>query len=572
MMQQAGVDQNVTATAEFYPPVIALGQTAIYRVMVTAMIEGVSLPETLPLPPGLQLTLAARGFNYANMMATIQPRTTLNYRVNVTNTGAFVMPSFAGSANGKPVTIPEARLTVLPAEAAGERQIMRLLVEVPEGEFYIGQAIPLRLVVLDQGNNGVQAISQPLVTGEALLSEQSLNRQGREVRNQKGKAVQACLTGVLVTPIKEGKIEFIAQAYAYINRFAAAPNMGATLETVLLNSDPTSVTVKHLPRDGELPGFTGAIGTFAAEAPKLSTNTVRAGEPITLSVTVKGDGNLTRLIPPKLERTRDWQAFPPLGDSTGSLQIQLRGAATFTYTLIPLHDKVRATPAIPFSYFDPKRKAYVDATITPVPLTVLPAPGGPAPAVEVARVSVPSVDDPDQSGGERDLVMTGLAETPGHRASSLAPLQARPWFWALQLIPALALGGLGLWDRRRRYLAQHPEVVLKARARRRLRRHVRLLQRAAAAREATGFVHAAVGALREVCAPFEAANPEALVCADVLRALGPAERIGTEGRLVCALFAAADAHHFEDQAPEGAAVLALQPELEALLAKWREKL
>jgi hypothetical protein len=572
LMQQSGLDTRLTVTAEFDPPVAVLGQAVTYRVTVTAMIEGVSLPDAPPAPPGLRLALTGRGFNYANAGGLLQPRTTLNYRALPRTAGAYVMPSYNGSANGKLMKVPEARLVVLPPGAAGGRQSMRLVAEVPPEDCFIGQSVPVRLALLDPGDNSVQAISQPQVSGEAVLSELAFSRQSREVRTNNNRMVSAYLTSIQVTPIKEGRIEFTAQAYAHIARPGVNPAFGSAFDTVLISSEPVALTVRHLPKEGELPGFTGGIGSFQVEVPRVSTNTVRAGEPLTLTVQVRGEGNLTRLLPPRIERARGWQVFPPLLDSPGALQMLARGSSVFTYTLIPLSDQVQATPAIPFCFFDLKRKAYVDATIPPVPIRVLPGPGGPTPLTELAKPSAPGLDDPDQPGADREPIMTGLAETPDHRASSLVPLQARAWFLVLQLVPAATLGGLWLWDRRRRYLAQHPDLVLKARARHRLRRLLRSMRHAAAREDAAGFVTAAVNALREACAPLEAANPAALVCADVLRGLSPTQRLGAEGRLVRDLFTAADAHHFLDQAPEGAALLKLRPDIEALLAQWRARL
>jgi hypothetical protein len=573
LMQQMGTDSNVVVTAEFDPAVAGLGQIVTYRVVVTAMVEGVSVPDNPPAPAGLTLTPAGRGFNYSTAAGMLQPRTTLNFRVNVKAAGTYVLPAYKASANGRSVTVPEARLIVLAPGAPGARQAMRLLAEVPQEDYYIGQAVPVRIVLLDPGDNSLQAVSQPQVSGEAVLFEPIYGRQGRETRLVNGRQVLACLTALQVTPIKEGQIEFAAQAYAHVLRPGVNPAFGMNFDTVLVSAEPVSITVKHLPKEGELPGFTGGIGTFQVEAPRVSTNTVRAGEPLTLGIQIRGEGNLSRLLPPKLERIRGWQAFPPLMDNTLAVPQQLRGAVNFSYTLIPLSEQVNATPAIPFSFFDPKRKAYIDATIPPVAIRVLPAPGaGPAAVAEVARAAGAGVDDADQPGAERDLIMTGLAETPGPPAASLVPLQARPGFLIFQLVPATILGGLWCWDRRRRYLAQHPELVLRARARRRLRRHLRRLRRAAAARDVAGFVTDAVGALREASAPFEAANPEALVCADVLRGLPAVQRDGAEGRLVRELFTAADAHHFLGQAPDGAVLLKRQPEIEALLAAWRNRL
>ncbi len=574
LMQQVGLDPNVSVTAEFDPPVISLGQPATFRVTVTAMIEGVSLPDAPPAPPGMTLTFGGRGFNYGGLGGIMQPRTTVNYRVGVQAAGNYVVSPFEANANGRKIKTPEARLTVLPPGAPGAREALRVEVEAPPEEFYVGQSIPLRLVVRDAGDNRLQAVSQPQVAGEAVLFEQGLQRQSREVRQVNGRSVPVSLASINITPIKAGRIEFVAQAYAHVMRTTpnAALGIGMTMDTVLVNSDPVAITVKHLPKEGELAGFTGGIGSFVVEPPRLSTNLVRAGEPVSLTITIRGDGNLTRLNPPRLDRAPGWQVFPPLSDNPGSLQMALRGSAIFTYTLVPLSERTQATPAMPFCFFDLKRRAYVDATIPPVAIRVLPAPGG-APAVaETASAPARGLDDPDQAETERELVMAGLAEKPGSAAGTLAPLQTRPGFLLLQFFPAAALGGLWIWDRRRRRLAAHPHLVLRARARRRLRRHLRAMRRAAAGGDAAGFITASVDALREARAPAEAANPQALVCADVLRGLPPLDRQGPVGLLVTDLFNAADANRFLEGAADGASLLRRRAEIETLVLEWREKL
>jgi hypothetical protein len=568
-MQQAGMDLTVTAHAEFDPPVVPLGEHVTYRVVVTAMIEGVSLPEKLPTPPGLELTLSGRGFSYESLGNRIQPRTTHNYRVSVKSPGAYVLPSYRGSAEGKSVTIPEARLQVLPAGTPAPGRSARLLVEAPAGEFYIGQTLLVRVVLMDPGDNSVVGLSQPHVSGDAFVAEPGPVRYRRELRNDAGRMVAAHICEMLVTPIKEGQLSLAAQGQAIFNRPVAGRGIALANYNPLLDSEPVSVTVKHLPPEGELPGFTGAIGSFRIELPRPSTNQVRAGEPLALTVTVRGEGNLTRLVPPKPTWAKGWQIFPPLADSASPMEIQLRGSVSFTYALIPVSDTVQATPVIPFCCFDPTRQQYVDLTIPPVPIKVLPAPNG---AASVATVMPSVAEDPSQPPIERELAMTGLAESPGRSVATLMPVQERAWFFALQFAPAAALGGLWWWNQRRRYLAEHPEIILKARARRGLQRQLRLARRAVAARDAGRFATAAVNALREACAPHAAANPQALVCADVLTALPPDVQRGNGGQAVRALFAASDASRFMDQPPDGATLLALQPELERLLGQLRERL
>ncbi len=562
-MQQAGIDQSLTAQAEFDPSVIAAGEHATYRVVVTAMIEGVSLPEKLPTPPGLELAFTGRSFTYGGGNIGLQPRTMLNYRVSVAGPGTYVLPSYQGSANGKPVTIPAARLQVLPAGAAVPGRSPRLLLEVPPGEFYIGQTIRVRVVLLDPGDNTVAGLAQPQAGGDAFVADPGPATYRREPRVEGGRTVMAHICELLVTPVREGRLTLTAHGLAVLTRPVMNGGISLSNFSPLLDSEPVTVTVNHLPQQGELSGFTGGIGHFQVEPPKISTRQVRAGEPLTLTVTVRGDGNLNRLLPPKLDGAKGWQLFPPMTDAA------LPGVVQFTYTLIPVNPAVVATPALPWCYFDPGRTQYVDLTLPPVSIQVLPAPGVAASAVEPAP---PKPEIPSLATEEREPVLTGLADAPGRVVSTLKPLQERPWFLGLQLVPAVALGMLWGWSRRRRYRAEHPEIVLKARARRGLRRQLRLARRAAAKRDAPGFVRAAVNALREASAPYAAANPGALVCSDILEALPSSEREGRGGQVVRRLCAAADEWRFVTAPPDGVPLLALQPEFERLAGQLRARL
>ena len=257
----------------------------------------------------------------------------------------------------------------------------------------------------------------------------------------------------------------------------AQPN-NPRVENTLIDSDPVMLNVEPLPTEGVLPGFTGAVGTFEAGQPALSTNLARAGEPLTLTVMVRGDGDLGHLTPPPMPKLRDWEGFPPARDPAPAVAIQQRGINIFTYTLIPLDARLAETPAIPFSYFDPAKKTYVDLTIPPVPLKVDSAPGGTFSKTPAdSAVATPGPDE--DSTQEKEPVFAGLLASPEAAAGTLKPLQQRGWFYAFQIIPAAVVGGLWGWDRRRRFLELHPDVVLKRRARRGLRRQLRLTRRAA---------------------------------------------------------------------------------------------
>ena len=571
MMQQSAMDNNVVADAEFDPPVIGLGEYATYRIVVTALSEAVTLPEKLPAPAGLELRAGGRGMSFAPIGQTTQSRTTFNFHVTAKAEGSYAMPAFNAVANGKPVMIPATQLQVVAPGTGPSLKSPRLLAEIAPGDVYVGQALTVQVTLLDPNNTTVQGMLQPQAVGDAFIFEQSPGRQRREYRNVGGVTFPAMVNEIVVIPIKEGQHTLTVQAFAYLNRASAQRMISLPMYNPLLDSEPITVSVQHLPKTGELPGFTGLIGAFQVDLPRLSTNQLRAGDPLAMMITVKGVGNLTRLVPPRLEHADQWQVFPPVPDLTPPFVIQQRGSYNFAVTMIPLSEQVQATPPIPFSYFDPYRKRYVDISVVSVPVKVTAAPRL---AATTTQTNEPGTSFPEDNGqrAERGQVMTGITDRPGPAIGSLVPVQARGWFLGLQLLPAAALGGLVAWDRRRRFLEQHPEVILKQRARRGVRHQLRRARRAAAGQDVAGFVAAAVDALREACAPHSAANPQALVCADVLAELPATQRAGTGAEMVTMLFEAADASHFMNQTPNRAALLTLSPRLEQLLGELGKRL
>jgi len=566
------MDAAVTARAEFDPPTVPLGGRAIYRIVLTALDESVKLPDPLPAPAGLQLVAGGRGQAYQPLGGQrLQPQTTIIFHATASSTGILTMPAFAASVYSKSVTIPEASLTVLAPGTPAVREPPRLIVELPPGDVYAGQTFKVRVSLLDPGDGTVQGISQPHITGESIFTE-PISFGRRDTIRYNGQAYPAFVNDVVITAMRAGQERLVAQGHSLTTRMIPGQPGALQSYSALVDSEPVTLTVKPLPKEGQLPGFTGAIGTFQLEPPKISTNDVRAGDPITLTVTLHGDGNIGRLTLPQPPFLRNWQAFPPVADSSPSYVILQRGFSTFSYTLIPLSDRIKATPAIPFSYFDPAKGVYVDLTIPPVPMTVRPAPAGTLAKAPSSIASTSNPDSDESSMREREYVLTGLAETPGRRQSSLTAVQRRWWFLVLQLLPAAALGGLWAWDRRRRYLEEHPEVIRRRRAQRGLRRQLRLARRASAAQDAAGFVTGAINALREACAPHGAANPDALVCADVLQELPQSHRQGRTGEIVRRLFAAADAHRFGGAVKDGKDMFALQPDFEQALAELKARL
>src|SRR5665213_2031659 len=547
------VTSPVTATAEFDPPVVRPGEQTFYRVNVDATESAIQWPAEIPAPAELKFGANARGEMTEFLGNKFRPLTAFVYEVRATAAGHFVVTNFSVTTSGGPVKIPAASLDVV-AGNASPPPARRLALETSATNVFLGEPFRVRVLLPAGPGNQIEALREIQLNGDGLMTDKTALRQSIAVVNVNGQLKPAFVCEMTVTPIAAGPQQVSAQGFTAGREFSGPISIrgqvslpGGPTKYVLLVSDPVQINVRPLPAEGELPGFTGAIGKFFRDPPQLATNRLRVGEPVSLKIAFHGEGDLTRFVPPVPPRSRGWQIIAAPPPASG-------------FTLIPLTDEVQETPAIPFSYFDPETAKYVDLTIPPQPVTVV---------GEGLPVQLPAFDDDEQSAAP--LKLSGLAPTPGKTVASLKPLQMRGWFVAVQLAPVIGLFALWQWDRRRRFLAAHPEIVRRLQARRALHREKRKLQNAIVAGDAAAFAQHAADAMRIAVAPHYPANPQALVCGDVLAQLDDAEQNDQAGETVKKVFAAADAQFAViTQTPPDLA--ALKSGVAAVLQKLEEKL
>lgn len=576
MLTQPRIDTEspVVAAATFEPAAVHPGESATYRVVFNALEESVEWPQELAAPAELRLRAGAHGQTFQLTATNMQPRTTFLYRARPAREGTFTIPEFTVTVYGQPVKVPATHLTVaatLPEPLPGAPI---LYLEFPRTNLFAGQPVRARVQMPASPGGVLQFLSQVQIVGTGLIVDQSSASQRVEPVRRGQNLVTTVVYEVTAIPISAGKLTAFAQGYTVGNRVIGGGSItitgpaiipGGPMLYTLLDSDPVELQVQPLPVEGNLPGFTGAVGAYSVEAPTLATNVLKVGDPVKLTARIRGQLNLARLVPPPPPKAEQWQVLPVTENLPPPQIQQAQGFTTFTYTLVPLTEAARSTPPIPYSCFDPNLKSYVDLTIPPVAVTVLP---GSAPG------DLNVLQRADAAGGEveKEPELSSLASAPGLGAATLVPMQQRPWFPLVAAAPAFAFAALWIRERRRQYLLRHPEIVLCRRARRALRRERRTLREAAAAKDAPRFVASGVKALRIVAAPFYPAEPRALVSGDVLPLLPDEDRAGRPGEMIRRFFASADATQFGHEADHSAELLARQTELERLLDQMEERL
>ena len=546
------VSAPVTATATFDPPSVRPGEKTFYRVTVTATESSIQWPEEISAPAQLQFSPVAHGQLSQFLGNKYLPFTSFVYEVRPTAAGRLVVTNFMVDVYGRPLEIPAATLEVA-AENPNPQPPRQLVLEPTTTNVFVGEPFGIRVLLPAGPGNTIEALREVQINGAGLMTDKAATRQSVQVVNVNGQSKPAFLYETVATPIVAGPLEFSAQGFTAGREFSGAIVIqgqvvipGGPPQYVLLVSDPIKINVRPLPTTGEWHGFTGAIGKFLSDPPQLFTNRLRVGEPVHLKVAFHGEGDLTRLVPPDPPRSPEWQIIPDNPPETG-------------YTLIPLTDEVRGTPAIPFSSFDPATAKYVDLTIPSIPVTVV---GDSLP------VQLPASGDATESAGPAKL--SEWAAAPGKMAS-LKPLQLRGWFVGVQLALVIFFVLLWCWDERRRFLGNHPEIIRKRQALRDLRREKKFLREAVAAGDGEKFLRHAANAMKIACAPNFPAHPQALVCADVLAQLDGVEFNGRSVEAVRNVFAAADVQ-FAVSAQTQTDCLALKSDVETVLQKLEEKL
>ncbi len=553
------------ALAIFDPPVVRVGAEATYRLTLDAIQDSINLPEPLPSPSGLVVRPGARGQAFRQLGGTLLPLSAFNFHARSDQPGSYVMPAFTIQVYGQTVPVPAAQLEVVPVSVTPTQSIARLRLELPGTNLYAGQAVDVRVrqSATDQGT--IQGLTQVELHGDGILVDRAFTQQRIEAGAGKGTNRASFIHDTTLIPLRAGKITITAQGFESGGLFGGPVIIPGELPGLrLVESDPVTITVSPLPKAGELPGFTGGIGHFTTDPPALATNVLRVGEPVRLTVTVRGQGNLGRLLRPAPKPTREWQVF---AETSGAplAEVRARGFVTFSYSLIPLTEAVRGTPELPFSYFDPARAAYVDLTIPS--LRVLVNPG-----IQPADTQAQALAASENHGEAKELTLSELATSPGKTAGSLIPLALRGWFPLVQVTPAFGFIGLWLWDRRRRYLAAHPDILARRRARRSLRRVRRSLRVAVRRGDTAGVLRSGLEAMRVAAAPHFPAEPRALVATDILALLTDQERQNNTGQTVRQFFAAADAAQFGAYTAEGLTLPATSAEIELVLLRLEKLL
>ncbi len=198
-----------------------------------------------------------------------------------------------------------------------------------------------------------------------------------------------------------------------------------------IRTDPITLRVRPLPDRGRPEEFSGIVGRLDARMSAPSEK-VRAGEALSLRLTVTGVGDLRQLEAPRV--TTDGNARVDVGAVEREISPQrtqssylIGGRVQFDYLLVPREaGPLRVMPAV-LHYFDPATGRYERTQTAEILIDVQPG-------------------DPGQLAAEDQEADLRYIKEDGGGLRARDPVTGSTWFWAMQILPLVGLA----WAARRR--------------------------------------------------------------------------------------------------------------------------
>ncbi|MEQ9409759.1 MAG: BatD family protein [Fuerstiella sp.] len=238
-------------------------------------------------------------------------------------------------------------------------------------------------------------------------------------------------------------------------------------------SDSLKIEVRDAPLAGRPESFIGGIGRFAANV-DIAPHEASVGDPMTLTLTIHGQGTVSDLRPPVLEQVPEiadhFRTYEATEQTVGNGRV-------FTYSLRPLDAAIDEFPSIPVTYFDVEKEEYISLQTATIPLTI-------SPARQLATSDVVAPRQSARASGSLELNDAGLfANHTGLQQLRAVRLTGSAWagLWCGMIV---VYGFVSFGLRRHQRLHSDPAVRRRRQARSRAVESLQMVTTAAGAESA----------------------------------------------------------------------------------------
>jgi tetratricopeptide (TPR) repeat protein len=500
---------------------------------------------------GLSIRYVGPSTQVSIVNGRVSASVTHHFSVTALKTGTFTIGPITVDYDGKRYNAGRVTLQALaapPPQTGGQAtapagQGLKLVLSAARSEVYLHERVPVSLK-LYVGNVRVSDVQYPLIPGDGFALEKLQHPSQRQEQTREG-TFQVLDFETGLTPLRGGTLTIgpakLSLSVLERRRRTGDPFFdqffgndpfgnffGTSSRAVELHSDPLALTVLPLPEAGRPADFSGAVGHFDFLV-KAAPLDLQAGDPVTVTMTIRGAGNLDNVKTPSFAASDALRVYATQAQPSHNPQEKV-----FEQVVIPQHSGAVTLPELQFSYFDPAARAYRTIAHPAIALNVHPAAHAQsAPQiVGAAPAAAPRVEEPLG----RDIVF--IKDTPGN----LIPRGARRYrsalFWAYQPLPLLVWVAAVFYDRHRRRLSGDVRYARFTRAGQKARRAMTGAREALQAGDRVAFYDAIARAVSDYLGA-KLDLPPGSVTADTV-----GERLRAQGAFPQAAKIADDVHEF----------------------------
>lgn len=490
------------------PNIVSVGESATYTVTFhNANAADFSLP---PID-GLQFSGPSHSSQQSIVNGHISSTASRTYRIFPMRPGRYEIAPRPFTFNGKAVTLAPAVLEVRPAATADPDDPdapapLRLRATLDPPAPYVHQTALLTLEILTLPNVNIDermSLHDSTLPASGCIHSDFMaldpDRIDVDGTLYDRRRFQAALrfTSSGTFPMRPGlRVNVLTREQQPSRRRDPFEDMfgGGFFGNSAVRATPVDVVVpeaidakvRAVPQKGRPAGYAGAVGRFTFDASAAPVD-VHVGEPVTVSVTLSGDGNIADARPAFFEDTVAYKAYEAKLSGDAPAPESPGGIKRYDQVVIPRSDALMELPALSFSYFDPVAETFRTATAGPFPLRVSPASAETATsALLLAPGATAAPGAPGTAASAATLVLADdihyLQPVPAVPAPVLrldAALAAAPLRSAgILLAPAALLLALHLLRRRHDRLAGDTAALRRHKAPRSARRHIQAAERA----------------------------------------------------------------------------------------------
>ena len=399
--------EKASLSVRLSPETISLGQLATLRVTVHGERGGsVSLPDI----DGLDFYPRGSSSRMSIINGNMSMSVTYNYAISPNKEGEFKLGPITADTRGGKITaqhipvlkvvggnraVPNRRSqggnkAITPSAKNRLNDIAFLQITGLKKEALVGESIPVEIRAYVKSPARLTTLkSLPTLSGgDFVLKVQDGEPRQGYVSDQQGNRYFVIVYEAALTAVKAGEFELpvfmdttiIVPEARRGSRRSSDPfdslldeffGSRGVEKDVTIKSKPFKIKVTPPPLEGRPESFDGAIGKFTISS-SVSSTKGRSGDPLTMTVRIQGEGNLSRLRIPSIKNTKDWKTYPAKKKLVGANSIETSGTVVFEQIIVPRHSGVTEVPALEFSYCDPETRKYHTLKTRPIPLSISP--------------------------------------------------------------------------------------------------------------------------------------------------------------------------------------------------------